>query len=330
MEKKYIFFEYFQNEKNEMETHPIYEMSEEEFIKIAPANAKVFEVYRFEELFAMLADNFFAFNNVVTSYADKARLQSMIGSNYFQKRMDVNRAALNFFSTLFMYRDFVKERIKEKNILDFFQNNRKFVRCLVMRNYIQHVESFPINLSTSSNMCDIKLISTSVYFQVMASDLKEEHMNSDTRNKFHDFFAMDEKIDLYEIINQGMGEIQLIHKKIREMPLYSVEYKEYRDFILDVTKNIAKTNPNSTAPHFYFESDDNSQTWKSIFIATDTIRFIDDNIKCYPCQHSNANNFITTAPQEFLKKCSDKIFSPAINEKLKKEAKEKSEGDEDA
>ena len=75
MEKKYIFFEHFQNEKNETKTRNIYEMPEEEFAKIAPANKKVFEVYRFEELFAILIDNFLEFNKSVLAYADKARLQ---------------------------------------------------------------------------------------------------------------------------------------------------------------------------------------------------------------------------------------------------------------
>lgn len=305
-------------------------MQEDEFTKIAPANAKVFEVYRFEELFAILIDNFLEFNKSVLAYADKARLQMFYFGDYFQKRIDINRAALNFFSTLFMYRDFVKKHIKEKNILDFFKDNREFVRCLVMRNYIQHVESFPIISNVNYARCDINVELASVRFQIEASKLKESLMNDDTRNKFHVFFDMDEKIDLYDIINQGMGQIQLIQKQIREMPLYSVEYKECKDFLLEIEKKIARTNPCLMNSHLYIESDGDSRDWKPCVITTDAIKFIDKNIECYPCNYSNSTHFITTAPQEFVKKCSDKIFSPAVNQKLREEAREQLKGNPDA
>ena len=305
-------------------------MPEEEFAKIAPANKKVFEVYRFEELFAILIDNFLEFNKSVLAYADKARLQMFYFGDYFQKRIDINRAALNFFSTLFMYRDFIKERIKEKIILDFFKDNREFVRCLVMRNYIQHVESFPIISNVNYARCDINVELASVRFQIEASKLKKSLMNDDTRNKFHVFFDMDEKIDLYEIINQGMGQIQLIQKQIREMPLYSVEYKECKDFLLEIENKIARTNPCLMNSHLYIESDGDSRDWKPCVITTDAIKFIDKNIECYPCNYSSSNRFITTAPQEFVKKCSDKIFSPAVNQKLREEAREQLKGNPDA
>ena len=188
MEKKYIFVEHFQNERNETKTRHIYEMPEDEFAKIPQANTKVFEVHRFEELFSMLAENLFAFNRVITSYADKARIQSMFLVDYFQKRIDVNRAALNFFSTLFMYRDFVKKRFKDNYILDFFKNNEKYIRCEVMRNYIQHVESFPVNLNTSYSRCDLELMLASVSFQIDASNLKANQMYDNTRENFDHFF----------------------------------------------------------------------------------------------------------------------------------------------
>ena len=92
MAEKYIFVDSVQ------EQTPIYEMSEEEFKRIQEANKIVFDVYRVEELFVMLIENFHAFNNVILTIADRARLQLMSSDNYFQKNIAVNRAALNFFA----------------------------------------------------------------------------------------------------------------------------------------------------------------------------------------------------------------------------------------
>ena len=114
------------------------------------------------------------------------------------------------------------------------------------------------------------------------------------------------------------------------MPLYTAEYKESRDFLLEIEKKIARTNPCLMNSHLYVESDGDSRDWKSCVIATDTIRFIDNNIERYYCQHSSSTHFITTAPQEFVKKCSDKIFSPAVNQKLREEAREQLKGNPDA
>ena len=94
MGKKYRFVTWAQDENNETQCYTIYEMPEEEFVKIEPANNTIFEVLRIEELFDMLVDNLFEFNKVVISYADKARLQTLYLGNSLQTRIDVNRTAL--------------------------------------------------------------------------------------------------------------------------------------------------------------------------------------------------------------------------------------------
>ena len=304
MNKKYIFIEHYQDENNRQATRYIYEMPEEEFANIAPANDKVFEIYRLEELFAILADNLFSFNNVITSYSDKARVQSMFWGNYFQQRIDVNRAALNFFATLNLYQDFLENNMGDVFGKDFWENNVEFQRCIVMRNYIQHIEFFPIISKVSYTRCDLNVSLASVRFQMDAHKLKVDRLCKGTRKKFHTFFSPDEKIDLYEIINRGMGKIQLIQKQIREMPLYTIEYKTSKDFLLEIEKKIKRKKTCLMNSHIYIEADGDSRNLQCCTIATDTIQFIDNNIERYSCQYSSANHFITTAPQEFVKKCS--------------------------
>lgn len=330
MEKKYIFFEHFQNEKNEMETHPIYEMSEEEFTKIATAKTKVFEIYHFEELFTMLIDNFCEFNNTIMSYADKARLQPFYSKDVIQKRIDINRTALNFFAALNLYQEFLENHLGDIFNEDFWDNNAIFKRCIVMRNYIQHVEFFPIIFKADYTNCDINISLATVRFQINAADLKVEQLRKGTHEDFDKFFTLDENIDLYKIINVGMNEIQRIQEQIRKMPLYTEEYKENKDFLLSIEKKITRAKNKMTNSYLYITPGNEYKNYEKCIFSTNIIKFIDDNIERYSNAFSTANHFITTAPQEFLKKCSDNIFVPAINEKLEKEAKEKSEEDDNA
>ena len=298
-------------------------MSEEEFLRISEANKKVFEVYRFEEMFAMLVDNFYAFNNVIITYADRARLQS--SGNYFQKRIDVNRAALNFFATLSMYQDFVCEHINTKEMAAAFSQCRDIQRCMVMRNYIQHVESFPIIANTSRSKGDLDVTLASVRFRVDAINLKIDLLHKGTRKEFTNHFDPSEQIDLYEIINRGMGEIQIIQRKIRKLPLYN-EYASSKMFLLDIEKKVAPDGSCANPPYYYFESEA-GQNPRPCFLAINTINFIDGNISNYGCNSSCADKFITTAPPDFVDKCRDKIFSPAIRQKtleqIQKDAEKK-------
>lgn len=330
MDKKYIFVEHYLDENKQPATRHIYEMSEKEFSKIALANETVFNIYRLEELLATLIDNFFEFNNVILAYAEKARIQSLFRGNYFQKRIDVNRTALNFFATLNMYQDFVKEHIEDADITNFFDTNKAFQRCLVMRNYIQHVDFFPIISNVSYTRCDINVMLASVRFQIKAIDLNICQLHKETRKKFHKYFTLEEKIDLYEIINQGMSEIQNIQSKIRKMPLYTVDYVESKAFLLEIEKKISRKDSSVIGPPHYYESCGDKNDLKTCFVATDTIKFIDENIKCYPCDYSNSNQFVTTAPQEFVKKCSDKLFSPVVAPRLQEEAQKRLNGNSDA
>ena len=318
MEKKYIFIEHYQNENNLPAIRKIYEMPEEEFIKILPANETVFKVYRFEELLATLIDNFLEFNNVILSYADKARVQSLFKENYFQKRIDINRTALNFFASLNMYRDFVKTHINDTYITNFLDTSSAFQCCLIMRNYIQHVDFFPIISNVSYTSCDIDVMLASVRFQIDAADLKVDKLHKATNEKFYKYFLPGEKIDLYQIVNQGMDEILLIQSKIRNLPLYTVDYAESKVLLLDIEQKISRKNSSIVGLPHYFESDGNPNDLKTCFVATDTIKFIDENIKRFPCNRSSSNQYVTTAPKEFVDKCNSEIFVPAFNRRISK------------
>ena len=305
---------------------PIYEMTEEEFFRIQEANEKVLEIYRFEEMFAMLIDNFYAFNNVIFTYADRARLQSVFSGSYFQKSIDINRAALNFFSTLNMYKDFVGKRIK--GFKDNFLKNREIQRCLVMRNYIQHVESFPIVANTSHSKGDLDVTLASVHFRVAAWKLKADRLQGKTQKNFSIFFDINEQIDLYEIINRGMAEIQIIQRKMRELPLYD-EYASSKKFLLDIEKKITPNSSHRNLPYYCFESDAGKNP-RPCFLAISTIKFIDENISMYGCTSSCANQFITTAPPDFVEKCREKIFSPAMRQKTREQLQKTSKRDDNA
>lgn len=326
MDKKYIFVEYFHDRDKQLITHPIYEMPEEEFLKIAPANEKILQIYRFEELFAILVDNFFAFNNVILSYADKARLQTLCSATYFQKRIDVNRATLNFLATLNLYQEFLENNVEDVFDKKFWDSNTSFQRCLVMRNYIQHIEFYPIISNVSYTQCDLNVMLASVRFQLEASELKIEKLHKRTQEKFKQFFDMTEKIDLYEIINQGMEEIQLVQGKLRKMPLYTVDYAESKELLLDVQQKISPESSSALGHSLYFVSDGDKNDLNTCFLATDTIKFIDENIKRYRCSRSNSNQFITTAPKDFVDKCNNKIFTPAIDREWQRRTQEKMKG----
>ena len=170
----------------------------------------------------------------------------------------------------------------------------------------------------------------SVRFQVDVSNLKIDQLSKSTQNKFNKHFNPNEKVDLYEIINQGMGEIQLIQQKIRNMPLYTDEYEQAKQFLLDIENKISRQANCIMKSHLYFELNGNNSDLKNCHLATDMIGFIDENIKRYPCEDSNANRYITTAPQEFVKKCCDKIFAPAVGQELREEAQKNVKGNANA
>ena len=308
MAEKYIFVDSVQ------EQTPIYEMSEEEFKRIQEANKIVFDVYRVEELFVMLIENFHAFNNVILTIADRARLQLMSSDNYFQKNIAVNRAALNFFATLNMYQDYICERIDCKEIGKDFSKNPNIQKCMGMRNYIQHVESFPVISNTSYSQCDLDVMLSSVRFLVAAKKLKIDKLHKGTREAFSKLFDSEEKIDLYEIINCGIGEVLLTQKRIRELPLYK-DYYLSRMFLLDMEKKISTSGISIYHPCYYFESGE-EQNLKTLFVAIDTIKFIDKNVASYDYTFPIANNFITTAPPDFVKKCVKEILTPALRQKI--------------
>ena len=144
--------------------------------------------------------------------------------------------------------------------------------------------------------------------------MKTDKYKEKNQKRFPSFFDIDAKIDLYEIINIGMDEIQVIQKMIRETSLYK-KYSQSKLFLLGIENKISRDGIYMINPPFYFESCGNEQDLKACFVAIDMIKFIDHNIFCYPCNSSIADKFITTAPQAFVRKCHDKIYIPALNQK---------------
>ena len=316
MEKKYIFVEHYQTNVNEPFEHTIYEMSAEEFEKLVLANAQVAKIYRFEELFLMLINNLFDFNKIVLFYADKMRLQSLDYVDSLQIRVDVNRVVLNFFATLTTYFDFIKQNFNNPLNCKSYDSNKKLQRCLAMRNYIQHIESFPVKYNICISQGDLNVKLSTINFQVNIADLKIDQLKKCTQKKFNSFFEANEDVDLYETINQGFGEIQALQKEIRKNSAYSEEYLQSKKFFLKIEEKIARTTPGR---HVFFESDKTEKDLQHCNIATDMIKFIDENVKTYSCYGSIAEYYITTAPKNFAMKCAQQIFVPEMQKKLKKQ-----------
>lgn len=301
---RYIF-------ENNSSGHAAYEMSEEEFNEIQTCNKVIFHIYRFEEIFCMLMDSVFTFNNVFFRYADRARFMNIIEENNFQKVVDVNQTAVSFFSTLQMFCDYVNgDKILKNNssIIKMFEAN-ELKRCRALRNYIQHVENLYIIPTTQKTRCN-EILLISIRFLVPKTEIQLDKLHGNTRNMFEEAFREYDSIDLYQVISEGFDQIQKIQDAIRKASELDEKYKKAKESLLQVAKRLINYSDmyNKMIGDEWILRD-------GLFIAEKTIQQIETIRKLYPCRPYSSGQYITNAPKEFVDKCR-KLLEPAMLSRL--------------
>ena len=280
----------------------IFSLSGEEVKYLKDCNCKAFSTYRYEELLCMLMNSLIAFDAVVYKYSDLNRFGFTNQQSVFEKTIEINQVALNYFSVLQMFFDFIGKKEKQKMGIDDLYDSIEFSQCKVLRNYIQHVECLPITINSQSHLGDSKTVLIAERFFVPTNNIKIDRLRPNTKTVFQKIFGLTKRIDLYQIIQQSTDTVWAIQKKIREA--VDKEYLPSADFIMKTYECLG----NKERIMCRHVAGAVSNLEPAPFVASKCVEEIRRIRKKYPCDGKISDKYTINAPDGYIRKCQDAII----------------------
>lgn len=283
-------------------------MSREDFTRIPVAVKIANNVFRVEELYHMLILALVEFNDLTSREADLSRYSTREEFDFGIFRIDCNRRAANFLTVLKMYQEYVAPGEKGERSLfgvgtQIFQKEA-FKTCNVLRNYIQHVASFPVTITWSSFMlaCNEELKSVHVAIPVEELLKNTSNIKAATLQELQDIANGLSVIDVTEAFLSAMDFIDAIHCTIRAGEYCSNQYQRERDFLLRIDNEY----PKSGLWCWRDATKDSSHCDGTVpYLAQKQIHMIDYFRRKYKCDGCHAKCFITSMPTDLVKRLAE-------------------------
>ena len=278
-----------------------------EFERIEKAVRHVFDVQEIEDLYEMFVKAVWKFDQIFFRYADLARFESGSDESFHQKRQEINNASVEVFSILQMFLDYQSDNPHVKSEpLPRLADNPAIQKCKALRNYLQHVGTFPLVISTGSMICAQTVDFSSIRFTMKSDDFDLGRLKPSTKKSFETAFSAETDIDLYEIVSRGFDAVTEFLKNTRCLVFFSDEYEECAEFL----KSLSDRTWERGRILLRF-ADGKKREGRDAFVpylADKNIKRINE-LRCRYLCRPISQVYVTNAPEEFLKDCNNVFFT---------------------
>ena len=283
-----------------------------DFDLIKPSVEHVFAVQDVEDLYDMLVKAVWKFDQIFFRYADLARFENGSDESFHQKRQEINNASVEVFSILQMILDYQGDNPHvNQEPLPKLADEPSIQRCKALRNYLQHVGTFPLIISTGSTICAQTVDFSSVRFTMKQEAFDLSRLKKSTKKCFEAVFPTGTDIDLYEVVNRGFDAVTQFIVATRTLLFFSDEYEQCSRFLLTLSEQTwAK---NKIVLRFVDDEEKAGRDWIMPYLAEKNIHRIEDLRKRYKCRPVS-ETYVTNAPESFLKDCNRAFFTREARE----------------
>ena len=283
-------------------------IGKEEFDRIKPSAEHVLAVQEIEDLYDMLVNAVWKFDQVFFRYADLARFVSGLYELFYQKRQEISSASIEVFSILQMFLDYQKDNPHVKHEpLPQLKTESAIRKCKALRNYLQHVGTFPMTITDRSMMCAQKVDFSSIRFTMFRREFDLQRLNPNTRKDFESQFPEDAEIDLYEVVSHGVDVISRFVVDVRALPFFNDEYAQCKEFLEKISSRTFEVGKICLR---YADGIERKGRDAIIpYLANENIKRIEALRKRHLCRPVS-KIYVTNAPNEFLDSCN-RVFMTA-------------------
>lgn len=207
----------FFNKKNSLADADSFLLYGERYDEFCMARETINKVYRFEELFAIVLAAAFDYDMLEANLLDRARYMINMEHALYQNGIEMNHKLLGFLSSLCTYCEAVRDTFGDKCKLEpdtFYDGWLK--RCKAIRNYMIHVACLPYSNSLAYSLCATNDILTNVQLSFKVDELNLARVHPRTKELFDSCFGANERVDISEVVANGLraaGELQKIIRK---------------------------------------------------------------------------------------------------------------------
>ena len=297
-------------------------LGKQEFEQIKSSKAHVLAVEEIEDLYDMLVKAVWKFDQIFFRHADLARFENGSADSFYQRRQEINNASVEVFSILQMVLDYQSDNPHVKlEPLPKLADEPAVQRCKALRNYLQHVGTFPLVISTGSMICAQAVDFSSVRFRMKRDDFDLSRLKKSTKKRFEDAFPTGDDIDLYEIVSRGLDAVTQFVVATRALRFFSDEYEQCSRFLLSLS---AQTwDKNRVVLRYADGKERDGRDRLMPYLAEKNIHRIEDLRKRYKCRPVS-ETYVTNAPESFLEDCNHAFFTrEAMEGRLAKRRKSK-------
>lgn len=298
----YVFYRH--NRQKELGQKP---MSAQVFNSIADNVRIVCEVSRCEELYHMLITALLEFNALPLKESEYCRYANREELHTSFYRIECNRRAANFLTVLKMYREFVcptanDERSKYGVSKRLFEK-KEFRFCDALRNYIQHIDCFPITLTNNCCClaCDEKLRTSHVIIPIKELSRKFDRAKGGTKD---DLLLLEKsltEVDLTQAFQMVMDFVDEIQTSVRNGSFSRSNFESARDSLEEIEAEYL----DQGYFDYRFEEDEELDCRGSMpYLAQRQLELIKHFREIYPCKGGNANTYATSMPSSIMNRLS--------------------------
>ena len=286
-----------------------------EFDQIKPSREHVLAVQELEDLYDMFVKAVWQFDQLFFQHADLARFENGDDESFHRQRQEINNATVEVFSILQMFLDYQSDNPHVKRApLPKLADEPAVKRCKALRNYLQHVGTFPLTISTGSRICAQEVDFSSVRFTMKRQFFELDRLKKHTKTDFESAFpAAETDIDLYEVVSCGFDAVSRFVAGARALPFFDDECERCSCFLAALEERTLKKGKMVLRYADGLERAGRERLMP--YLAERNIRRIKDLRRRYPCRPVS-NVYVTNAPESFLRNCTRTFVTREVMESI--------------
>ena len=279
-----------------------------EYQRIKESTQHIYDVQEIEDLYEMLVKAVWKFDQIFFQHADLERFENGdFNESFYRRRQEINNVSVEVFSILQMFLDYQADNPHVKaEPLPKLADEPAIQKCKALRNYLQHVGTFPLVISTRNMICAQAVDFSSIRFTMTRDDFDLERLNPKTRQSFESAFPVGADIDLYEIVSRGFDAVSKFLTSVRCLVFFSNEYEECSVFL----KAFAERTWNKGLVFIRYADGRKVDGKDNLlpYLADANMQRIEILRKRYKCRPIS-QVYVTNAPDGFLTECNRQFFN---------------------
>lgn len=265
----------------------------------------VSSVSRCEELYHMIVTALLEFNVLPIKRVELCRYADFDELNSDLYRIECNRCAASFLTILKMYREYVSP--EEKGARSLFGvskrlfEKKEFRFCNGLRNFIQHVDCFPITLSNDGRYLACREMLRTSHVTIPVENLLKKcfRATKGTRADLELLASEMKEVDLSQIFQMVMDLVDEVHRVVRSSSRASDEFESAKIRLKSIEAEYL-------AKGFWmyrYDGDDKYQCRGTMpYLASRQLRRVAYFRKIYKCKGGNAKVYTTSLPSDLIKR----------------------------